>query len=172
MATPRTKGFIDVEIIGDQRGVDHMLERLNVALSPVGLEAFLLSFVEPWLQGRAQERFQNEGDDVVGQWAPLKPATVMMRQEWGYGGAHPINRRTGDLEQYIVDSPARITQVGSGVVLTTPGNKATGELADKVTTAQVGRDYPNTVPRPVLGMNETDLAGVLGGLAQFIQESV
>ena len=168
----RTRGFIDVQIIGDQRGVDHMLNRLEIVLSPVGLEAFLLSTVEPWLQERAQNRFDSEGDDVVGTWAPLKPATVNMRQERGYGGAHPINRRTGDLEEYIVDSPARITELPSGAVLTTPGNKATGELADKVETAQIGRDYPNTVPRPVLGMNETDLAFVLGSLAKFVQESV
>jgi hypothetical protein len=51
-----------------------------------------------------------------------------------------------------------------------PGDTPTGELAEKVKTAQQGKDNPRTVPRPVLGMNEVDLAFVLEGLSFFIQD--
>lgn len=161
-------GWIDIKIIGDQAGVKEMLRRVEVALSPVGLETFMKQIVEPWLQSRARDRFQDEGDDAVGAWLPLKPATVAIRsQRWG--GEHPINRRTGELENYITQSTANVAPLGAGVVLTYPGDKATGELIKKVETAQVGRIAPSTMPRPVLGMNETDLTVVLGGLAKFIQ---
>lgn len=161
-------GYIDIQIIGDQRGVDAMLAKVNFAISPVGLSTFMKAHVEPWLQGRAQERFTNEGDDAVGGWAPLEPATQLIRGQ-RYGAEHPINRRTGELENYITQTPADVAQIGVGVVLTYPGTKTSGELTKKVETAQVGRAQPRTVPRPVLGMNETDLAAVLGGLARFIQ---
>lgn len=162
-------GFIDIQIIGDQAGVNAMIEKIDLALSPVGLELFMQTIVEPWLQERAENRFNNEGDSAVGSWAPLSPATEMIRSQKGYGADHPINKRTGQLEDYITQTPARTTQLGAGASLTFPGVKATGELENKVKVAQVGSRYPATVPRPVLGMNEDDLLFVLGGLAKFIQ---
>ena len=162
-------GFIDVDLIGNQRGVDRMLDHIEAATSPVGLELFMQTTVEPWLRERAQQRFSNEGDDVVGKWEPLQPSTEMIRSQSGYGGDHPINVRTGDLEDYITQSPALIKTLPSGSALTYPGNKAGGELLAKVETAQGGKKYPFTVPRPVLGMNENDLLFVLTGLATHIQ---
>lgn len=160
-------GWIDIQIIGDSRGVTEMLRRIDQSLSPVGLEFFMKQSVEPWLQSRARDRFQDEGDDAVGTWEPLKQSTVMIRGQ--RYGEHPINRRTGELEDYITQSPGDAHELGSGAVLVYPGNKASGELLQKVETAQRGKPSPSTVPRPVLGMNETDLAFVLGGLAKFIQ---
>lgn len=43
-----------------------------------------------------QESFSREGN-ADGAWRALAPATVRMRQERGYGGAHPILRQTGGL---------------------------------------------------------------------------
>lgn len=147
-----------------------MLLRLEMALSPPGLGQFLATRAEPYLRKRASERFRAEGDDVVGEWLPLTRYTQDVRASQGYGAAHPINRRTGRLEDYITHSPASITMHSSGASLKYPGTKPTGELKDKVRTAQMGKPYPKTPPRPVLGMNHRDLEAVLLGLAMHIKE--
>ena len=49
-----------------------------------------------------------------------------------------------------------------------PGKRPTGELKDKVTTAQSGRADPNTQARPVIGMNERDLTAVMTMLFLYI----
>ena len=163
-------GYIDVQIVGDTTGVQAMLSHLERKLLPPNIGAFLLTNVNPFLQARASARFAGEGDDVVGAWAPLQPATQAIRAQRGYGADHPINRRTGALENYIANTPGSVSVNPVGSTLTFPGTPASGELADKVSTAQVGRAVPHTVPRPVLGVNERDLAAVLTMLALDIQK--
>ena len=158
---------IAIRIAGDNRGVERMLHALDTALNPVAVASFLGAEVDPYLRERGRSRFQNEGDDVVGQWAPLKEATQNIRLQMGYGAAHPINKREGELEEYITESPNNLTVTPWGAQLTLPGTPPQGELLDKVKRAQQGDD--RTVPRPVLGMNEADLAFVLVALAQHIE---
>lgn len=168
----------DINIIGDDRGVQAVLNSLDSALSPVGVAAFLGGTVQPYLQQRAEARFRGEGDDVVGKWQALASATQYIRATQGYGAAHPINRRTGELEEYITGSPSQITIHAFGATLTHPGKKPLGELKEKVQVAQMGRpdnqgpDKPRTVPRRVLGMNERDLGFVLSALAIYIETGV
>lgn len=162
-------GYVDVFVVGDATGVVAMLAHLEQKLLPTNIAVFLQTRIDPFLRARASERFQNEGDDVVGQWAPLLPATQAMRSAQGYGSDHPINRRTGEMEDYIVNSGGGVTIHPAGATLTFPGTPAGGQLADKVRTAQAGSANPVTVPRPVLGMNERDLAAVLTALALDIQ---
>jgi hypothetical protein len=162
-------GLIAIDIFGDTKGVDVLLDRLMVTLSPEGLAAFLGSTVEPYFRKRAAIRFRDEGDDVSGKWAPLLESTKEIRTQAGYGEG-PINRRTGELEAFIEDSQSDVRVTPLGSILTMPGDTPTGELAEKVKTAQQGKDNPRTVPRPVLGMNEVDLAFVLEGLSFFIQD--
>jgi len=134
----------------------------------VGLAGFLGEVVDPYLRQRARGRFADEGDDVTGAWQPLKPATQEIREQLGYGGAHPINIRTHELEAYIVDSPNNLSAHPWGATLTLPGNPAQGELRDKMERAQQGDD--RTAARPVLGMNERDLAFVLLALGGFVKQ--
>lgn len=157
---------ISVQIIGDDSGVQKMLAVLDTALNPVAIAGFLTGVVEPYVHERAEARFADEGDDVVGPWQPLKPATVAIRQAQGYGGAHPINVRTGELESYITEGPGNTLVHPFGATLTMPGQPATGDLADKVRTAQEGDT--RTVARPVMGLNEQDLAFVLLALARHV----
>ena len=151
-----------------------MLTRLDTALSPVGMAAFLTGAVEPWVRERAQDRFASEGDDVVGSWAPLQPATVDVRSrgEWAIGGEHPINKRTGELENYITKSNGKAWPHALGATLTYPG-KPSGKksIVEKMKTAQTGRSHPRTVARPVLGLNERDLLHVLTSLAFYVKGS-
>lgn len=161
-------GFIDISIIGDDAGVQHVLLRMNSALEPTQMGGWLRGVVGPYIRGRASARFASEGDDVTGGWLPLALVTQQIRARDGYGPAHPINRRSGELENYIVSSPDDINVHSEGATLTYPGAAPSGELADKVRVAQQGSQWPSTPPRPVLGVNERDLEFVLGSLANHI----
>lgn len=163
------QGSMIISIIGDDAGVQAMLNRLNTALNPAAIATFLGAQIGPYIRERAQQRFKGEGDDVVGRWSPLKQATQAIRESQGFGAAHPINRRMGELEEYITHSRDAIAVHALGATMTYPGQRPQGELKEKVTTAQMGRTKPKTVPRPVLGMNERDLEYILTALAFHIQ---
>lgn len=161
--------FIEFDIVGNERGVQHMLNVIDSSLSVVGLAAFLYGVGE-WVQERAQTRFAQEGDDVSGKWAPLQQATVEIREHAGFEGARPINKRTGELEQYITQSQIGVVSAPGVGVMTYPNNEPNSAgLRQKVQTAQAGRTTPKTQPRPVLGLNEKDLGVVLTMLAFHVQ---
>lgn len=164
--------YIDIDLTGDAQYVHKMITHLDQKLGPQGLTAFLAMTVLPYMTQRASERFQNEGDDVVGKWAPLAPATEVIRQQMGFSGAHPINVRTGELERYITQGSPSASVVASpmGAFMQHPANAPTGRLKNKVKVAQqgdpsFGRGVP---PRPVLGMNEADLGYVMVALAFYV----
>lgn len=161
-------GHIDV----DEKDAYMMLVRLDQAISPVGLTAFLGTRVDPYLRRRASERFENEGDDVTGAWAPLAPSTEYFRETEGFPAAHPINKRTGELEQYIIGEDALVVPLGAGAALELPGRQAGGWLAEKYKTAQQGKSYPRTQPRPVLGINERDRMEIMTMLMYFVGDVV
>lgn len=150
---PRIK--VDVNATGPMR----MLRGIDLAISNAGLSIFLAKDIVPYIVLRAQDRFRGEGDDVVGAWAPLKPATQKLRAAnpaWPVGAEHPINVRTSELEDWVTGGTFDITPMGTGMQLNYP-KKPSGKLADKVRTAQIGSAKPLAVPRPVLGLNEADL---------------
>ena len=167
---PKPTGFIEFDIVGNERGVQQMLQTIDSALSPVGLAQFLHGVVGPWVKQRAADRFKTEGDDAVGKWAPLQETTVKIREAAGFGGPHPINKRTGELEAYITGGQVGV-QVAPGLgVMTFPQDPPkTIALKTKVETAQRGRSNPSTGPRPVLGLGERDLAQVMTMLAFHVQ---
>lgn len=166
----RPTGFIDFDIVGNNRGVQAMLANIDSALSPSGLASFLGMAVGPWVKERAADRFQSEGDDVTGKWAPLSDTTIDIREKSGFEGAHPINKRTGELEAYITQGQVGIVAAPAVSTLTFPKNPPTTKsLKQKMETAQRGRSNPSTVARPVLGLGERDLAQVLTMLAFHVQ---
>lgn len=171
-AAPRYSGWIDFDVDIHSREVEALLMRMNTALSPFAIAQFLGGPVEEYVRRRAEQRFANEGDDVVGKWAPLKPATQMIRAQEGYGADGPINRRTDELINYIVGSPGRTQPHGLGATLTYPGNPPGASVSEKMRTAQSGKAYPNTVPRPVLGLGETDLVEVLTMLSIYVGKAI
>lgn len=160
---------IAISVVGEDEGVERMLQVLDTALSPTAIAGFLGFEVGPYLERRARARFAGEGDDAVGQWAPLKPATVEVRETAGYGGEHPINRRTDELMNYITGSGGDASPEVYGASLIFPGKPPMGDLEDKVSIAQQGGGEYNTVPRPVLGLSEADLIFVLSALAFHIE---
>lgn len=147
------------------------LDNLATLLSPSGLIAFLGGHVGPYLSRRAEDRFASEGDDVTGPWKPLSEATIRLRAEQGFA-AGPINHRTGELEDWVVDGGWFAYPVGEGATLRFPGQNPTGELRSKVQTAQGGRAKPMTDPRPVLGVNEVDLLFMQSSLMAAIEVAI
>lgn len=160
----------------NSRQVDRLLLSLDTALSPTAMAGFLGGTIDPYIRQRAQQRFEGEGDDVVGKWEPLAVSTQQIRADLGYGPAHPINKRTGDLEAYILDEPHRLEVSSMGATLVSPGAPPkTDLLRAKVRTAQIGspgnKGQSPTPPRPVMGMNERDLAFVMSALAFYVERS-
>lgn len=145
-------------------------------LNPAAIVGFLTGAVVPYLQKRGKARFEGEGDDVVGKWLPLTTGTQNIRESLGFPGAHPINRRTGELEEYIVGSSGMPTVMpGFGAGLEWPGTPPGGELAAKVATAQGGASAAenalnDTPARPVLGINEQDMGAVIVMLTLFLMD--
>lgn len=168
MPPAKPTAFIDFDIVGDIAGVQAMLNQIDSALSPAGLALFLFGPVQHWVKSRSAARFGSEGDDVTGGWAPLKVSTIEIREHQGFG-AGPINRRTGELERYITQSTGAITSVPGMSTFVYPGDAAESHLATKVATAQKGKVSPLTKPRPVLGMNERDLASIMTSLAFHVK---
>lgn len=155
-----------IQVFYEDAEVEALLSRLDVLLSPAALaEFFLGGLVEPYLLSRIENRFDEEGDDVTGGWAPLKEATQAIRASQGYGAAHPINKRTGEMYNHLMHGGNK-TPMPFGASMEIPDREPYGDLYDKIVTAQMGKE--RTVPRPVLGMNITDLSVVLMELERYL----
>lgn len=143
------------------------------AVSPKGSAMFLDQVYLRWLKERAAARFQNQGDDTVGNWAPLKPATLEYRREAGFSPT-PINVRTGAMRAWMTESDPKFFFKGTGVTMRYPGNVPRGELRSKVKTAQSGRGRgnhpgPKTPPRPILGIGAPDLVAAVRLYGNWIE---
>lgn len=167
----RRSSAMDIEIIGNMRGVQRVLRGMDTAMNPVALAGFMGAVVDPYLMNRARDRFRNEGDDVVGRWVPHAPATAIIRAGQGFPSG-PINHRTGELERFITQRGS-VTATALGAVLVTPGVKPSGKLKKKVQTAQSGspggKGQRPTPARPVMGLNWNDMGFLVGALAFHIQ---
>lgn len=148
--------LVDIQVeLGD---VNRIFTHMEHAVGMVELGIFLETEVDLYLRKRITQRFAGEGDDVVGKWLPLAPATEKIRASKGYPPAHPINARTHYMEDFLVGQPGSVLPVGPAIVLTHPAASGGGLMDQKIETAQKGRGNPQTPPRPVLGLNEADLA--------------
>lgn len=146
------------------------MARLATVLTPPSLALFLSETVDRYLISRISERFNSEGDDAVGKWAPLAPATQKIRASRGYGAAHPINVRTGELRRFVEGASNRlISEDPTGAMLSRP-SRASGRVREKLAGAQQG-EFP-APPRPVLGLSMTDMAFTMTALEAYIRAGV
>lgn len=158
-----------------------LFKSIEIAISPMGLERFLLTKAAPFIAARAAARFESEGDSASGgKWAPLSPATLQIRAEgresgmWGVGDAHPINVRTQQMERYVTSGIGEIIATGSGgVTLQYPGGDALS-VTDKLRTAQQGApssgNFRATPARPVLALDYVDVEYLLVELKDWIED--
>lgn len=156
--------YIDI----DSKDVLADLTFLGEKLSPLGLRNFLELYVDPFLQHRVRERFQNEGDDAVGPWLPLSPATEAIRSAKGFGAAHPINVRTTEMLNFFMTSRADIVVGGGDAILTFPPKGGSSSVQNKIATAQGGKPFPSTPARPVVALSLTDQAQVMLDLQAYM----
>lgn len=159
-----------VQYLVEDADVVAILQALEVALSPVGLMPWMEGPLAAYMEERVASRFATEGDDVTGKWVPLSAATQAIRTSQGYGGAHPINVRTGEMEEFV-RTHAVHSEGDAGVVFHMPQDMPQGELAAKMDMAQNGgtTEQGKPVPaRPVLGMNLADLDVVTRLLSEHV----
>ncbi len=156
----------------DDRRIAAQIAQLRHRLSNDGLEEFLEDLADPYLKDRVSSRFASEGDDAVNQWLPLDPTTVRIRQALGYGGAHPINVRTRDMINYLMHSGPETGSVPDGMELTFPARGAPTPIQEKIETAQMGKPFPNTPPRPVVALSQTDSDDLTSLLSDYITEGL
>ena len=156
----------------DTTDVDNMLDRMAVGLADPSLISWLRGDVSPYLEKDIAQRFDSEGDNKSGSWPALHEATIAIREELGFG-AGPINVRTGDLREFT--ETGREFLVGTGFVeMQVPGSPpdpvtaAKLEHAQRGTTANPNPRFGPTVPRPVLAINEGDLAAMMTMLHNHI----
>jgi hypothetical protein len=165
---------VSIQVLFHDEEVELLLGRMETALSPIALSAFMSGVVGPFMLGRVAARFEDEGDSASGKWQPLKESTNQIREQMGYPPAHPINIRSRELFDFTTTS-ARAAAEPFGASVTLPDQTPMGELFDKFITAQggaaSGENQGATPPRPVLAMDTTDLAVVLMQLGQYFERA-
>lgn len=160
----------NVEIVVDVKDVNAAIDIIDDRLQNQ-LGHWMRDDLHDLLEKRASERFASEGDDASGAWAPLKPATWVQRVRKGFSPAHPINVRTHDLQNFILGSSGSVVGAGTWNYIW-PGDPPSGELMDKMQTAQRGRARPNTVPRPVVALGAGDYGKIVDSLSAFIVDGL
>jgi hypothetical protein len=174
MPPPQGVNRSQIMFSGNADEAQRTLFALRQTLAPMHITLYLAQVLRPYLQKKAEARFLSEGDAAVGgQWAPLSEATERIRESKGLGGAHPINVRTGQLQNFVTTT-GDVYPNALSAVLAMPGWKGKGgsqELVDKVETAQLGNEN-GAPPRPVLGLDIADLSFALVSLRQFIEGAV
>lgn len=93
----------------DAKSVQKKLNAAANAIEPQAISYFNNVVVTQLLQLYAAERFRGEGTTngvgtSVGKWAPLRPYTQDERERLGFPRQHPINKRTGELKDWITGS--------------------------------------------------------------------
>lgn len=159
--------MLTLEVEFDTKDVLDTLVRLDSCFSPIGRQMFMQQRVVPWLQERAQARFDTEGDAASGKWAPLAGSTVEIRQNEGFPGSHPINIRTGDMETYITQGSGTVTHSGWSTLLEFPRADIGGVEKVKINRAQRGDS--RTPRRPVLAIDQSDMMHIMNQFKLHIE---
>jgi len=167
MAKTVASGMFTITL--DDARVMQQLDIIQLILGEASMEKFLLTAAVPYLQDRIDQRFADEGDDVVGQWQDLADSTISIRQSAGFPGDHPINYRTGEMLDYLDTNEGEISPGNGDVRITFPGGDMPVEIQQKLMTAQFGRDTPKTPKRPVLGINQIDATDLTDDLSEYLQ---
>lgn len=153
----------------DKQYLDTLVTELDQRLDALGLVAWLDRVVSPYIRARIGIRFAGEGDDVSGSWNPLTVATQQIRMNQGFGPG-PINRRYGQLYDFLMNSPGISVAAGFGAELTHPGPTGDWRTKVKLQTAQSGKSRPKTPARPVIGLNNNDYLFISSELTAYLIE--
>lgn len=153
----------------EKQYLDMLVMELGQRLDGVALSAWLSKVVSPYIRARIAVRFAGEGDDVSGSWNPLTVATQQIRMNQGFGPG-PINRRYGQLYEFLMNSPGISVAAGFGAELNHPGPVGDWRTKVKLQTAQSGKANPRTPARPVIGLNNNDYLFISSELTAYLIE--
>lgn len=163
-----------VTIRGTTTDAEAALRTLEMKLEGPLMGKAVAEFMTPVVQSSTATRFANEGDAAVGAWEPLSEYTKERRLKMGFGSG-PINVRTGEMRESVTDAAYfGVTAAGAGSArVTYPEVPPGGELANKIRTAQSGKDEDGNVtpPRPILSFTEGDAEQLLVRMAAWLTES-
>lgn len=160
---------VDIDV--DSRELDNLLYRVMIPrTSGASIRQFLTRRAWPFLKLRIVGRFQTEGDDVSGKWAELALNTKRIRGSRGFPTAHPINRRTGDMERFLTSSFSVAGGTTGNATLSIPGRTGNLEMKHKLAVAQTGVDAH--AARPVLALADIDRQAIEGDLWSWINGGV
>lgn len=166
-------------IVISHPGLTDKIAAYKSRMKPYGRQGYVMLLAGPihqYLQSRARAMFQYEQGPEGDAWAPLAPATHNWRRSAikrgetapDVGPEHPINRRTGDLEDAMTTGGPSILAGASSLVLSFPGDMAQAGREAKFSQAQNGR---GTSPaRPVIGLGADDLGQIMVLANRFFAE--
>jgi hypothetical protein len=140
----------------DEAPVEAMLLRIQTAMSPASLTAYLEGEVRPYWHEEAHRHFGTQGTDTAA-WAPLAQRTQDERAQLGFDPEYPIQIRTGELEKYLTSDEGKVEADGTGAQWTYPG-PTDGLTEKKYKLAQQGN--LRTPPREIVQASELNLLDV------------
>jgi hypothetical protein len=157
-------------LVEDSSPIFDTLSEMSTATSAAALVEFLGGTADQILKARTRARFGSEGDSASGGWKPLAESTVIAREALGFGGAHPINQRTGELLKAMTEGSPLIAELAGEVFYRFPAEDPSGLLGEKLKMAQ--RGYRQTPARPVLAVDEADYQAIQEALFDTILPDV
>lgn len=167
----------------DASEAHRLIGAVEKAISTASLMSFMEEKAHPWWVQAELERFAHEGDadgggtGIFGGWSELSPTTVRIREALGYGGEGPINVRSGEMLEVLMNAHDVIGDA-SVVQMTIPGNSVDPITEEKIRTAQEGRSgnaiggFGPTPPRPVLSLTEMNAEEILALLGLHLYEAI
>lgn len=168
-----TWGAFEITTEWDTMATESLLSRTLRAVSGPSLAAWLTGPVDMYFKDDVIERFAFEGDNKSGDWAPLTETTERIRDALGFPPSDPINERTGELLDFVLNS--REYMGGDDWAgMNIPGDPDSAALEAKMIHAQQGAVdnalFPGatTPPRPVLAVDPTDMALLLQMLQMHV----
>lgn len=146
----------------DRRGFDRVFVGLEATIDafPQALRAAL-----PAIRAGHAQNFRSESSGFGG-WAPLAPATQRQRARLGYGAAHPILVRTGQLRGHVLTAPARISRVSGGFELRIAPSPSVGGRPKYVANARGTSRIP---ARPMVSLTPQASTAVTSAISRFLR---
>lgn len=160
---------------GTFQSVEALLREFEDTMTSESLADFMGKVIYPYLRDQSLDRFESEGDETTGKWAPLSDASERWRRWDGVGG-DDLNKRTGKLEEFIRQAVPTIIRGSDSAILQYPGGlPGDKNTAQKYRVAQQGqaagvdkRRKPKTPPRPIVAVGVEEFAVVSSRLEKFI----
>lgn len=166
-------GTIEIEV--NALDVERMLSLAEDSFSEPRVMHWMNTDLHDYFASETISRFSDGIDRNTGVWRKLSDATEHLREQQGYDPDWPINVRTGELFDYVVNT-FRIDTDGQDLTFVTPDDeRVDATTAIKLEHAQFGASdnpiegFGPTPPRPVIGFDaDADAQAILMNFTNHI----